>query len=264
VSWTAQVETAGALGVLQGAANTVNGVQDGLVGIANLPGVIYNNTAGYILGAPLAQSIPSPDWSNNLITAEDPTLHAVSKGLGGTGATMLIPGAQFSAPTASLGRVSVLAQGAGGALVALPRTALVIGSQTVAVAAPGVTGAAGIAFGNVIQMAASSPGGSGGTAPNAGRSPADILTPGGQPLGRPGASSGIRRENGGLTKAQEMFDELAAGGKDVTPPGYPGKLVELPNGGRVGLRPVSGSADKSPSLDVKIPGIPVNKIHFEP
>lgn len=96
------------------------------------------------------------------------------------------------------------------------------------------------------------------------RSASDVLMPGGQQVGRPGASSGIRRINGGLPEAQKMFDELTVGGKDVTPPGYPGKLVELPNGGRVGLRPVSSSADKSPSLDVNIPGIPVKKIHFEP
>jgi len=100
--------------------------------------------------------------------------------------------------------------------------------------------------------------------PVAPRPPSDILTPGGKPIGRPGSGTGIRRVNGGLTRAQAIFDELSAGCKDVTPPRYPGKLVELPNGGRVGLRPVSSSADKSPSIDINIPGIPVNKIHFDP
>lgn len=61
-----------------------------------------------------------------------------------------------------------------------------------------------------------------------------------------------------------MFDELTLGGKDIAPPGYPGKLIELPNGSKCGLRPVSSSADKSPSIDINIPGIPVKKIHFEP
>ena len=99
----------------------------------------------------------------------------------------------------------------------------------------------------------------------ASRTPAEILNPGGSPLGRPGASVGIRRENGGLPAAQKMFDELAAGGKDITPPGYPGKLVELPGGGIVGLRPVSSSRDKSPSIDIKnVPGVTYEKIHFEP
>lgn len=67
-----------------------------------------------------------------------------------------------------------------------------------------------------------------------------------------------------MEAANKMFQELTTGGRDITPPGYPGKLVELPNGGRVGLRPVSSSADKSPSIDVNIPGMPVKKIHFEP
>ncbi|MEN9667193.1 MAG: hypothetical protein RLZZ326_3556 [Planctomycetota bacterium] len=102
-----------------------------------------------------------------------------------------------------------------------------------------------------------------GTTPPSTRSPADILTPDGQPLGRPGASPGIRRMNGGLAGAERVFAELAAGAKDVTPPGYPGKLFELPNGGRVGLRPISSSADKSPSIDVNIPDNPVRKVHFE-
>jgi len=95
-------------------------------------------------------------------------------------------------------------------------------------------------------------------------SPADILTPGGQQVGRAGASGGIRRLNGGLTAAQTMFDQLSAGGKDITPVGNPGKLIQLTNGGRVGLRPISSSTDGSPSLDINIPGIPVKKIHFEP
>jgi hypothetical protein len=106
-------------------------------------------------------------------------------------------------------------------------------------------------------------GASSGTTPPGPRSLADILTPEGQPLGRPGASPGIRRMNGGLAEAERVFAELTAGAKDVTPPGYPGKLFELPNGGRVGLRPISSSADKSPSIDVNIPDNPVRKIHFE-
>jgi hypothetical protein len=156
-----------AVGVVQGAANTANGVQDGLVGLANLPGVVYNNTVGCIPGAPLLQYIPSPDWSNDLVTAEDPTLHAASKFLGGTGVTILVPGAEFAVPTASLGKVQVLAQAANGALVPVTRTVVVVGTRTVAVAAPGAAVAAEIAAGNVIQMTAGIPGGADGNAPNA-------------------------------------------------------------------------------------------------
>ena len=107
------------------------------------------------------------------------------------------------------------------------------------------------------------PGGQSPSTPSI-RDPAALLEPGGVPIGRPGASKGIRRLDGGLPAAEKMFDELATGGKDITPKGHPGKLVELPNGGRVGLRPVSSSADRSPSMDIKIPGIKVKKIHFEP
>ena len=159
-TWAGQVGSAAALGVVQGAANTVNGVQDGLIGMANLPGVAYNNTVGYIPGAPLVQYIPSPDWSNNLVTAEDPTQHAVSKFAGGTGVTMLVPGGQFTAPTASLGKVSVLAQTTGGALATATPTVLAVGTRTVAVAAPGLAVAGEVAVGNVVQMAAAGmPGG---------------------------------------------------------------------------------------------------------
>ncbi|MEI6325514.1 MAG: hypothetical protein WCO91_08695 [Gemmataceae bacterium] len=93
------------------------------------------------------------------------------------------------------------------------------------------------------------------------RSAYDILMPGGQKVGTPG-SQGVQRVKGDLKDAQKMFDELAAGGKDVTPPNYSGKLFELPNGARVGLRPVSHSRDKSPTLNVTFPDIKFNKIHF--
>jgi hypothetical protein len=89
-------------GAAQGIANTVNGVQDGVVGLANLPAQVYNNTAGYIGGGTIGY-IPSPDWSQGLITAEDPTLHSLSKGLGGFGATTLATG------PAVLGRLGIAA-----------------------------------------------------------------------------------------------------------------------------------------------------------
>jgi RHS repeat-associated protein len=82
---------AGALGVGQGVANTANGVQDAAIGLVNLPGVAYNNTAGR-LGAPKIGYVPSPDWSNDLITQE--STHGLSKFLGGQGAfTLLTVGA---------------------------------------------------------------------------------------------------------------------------------------------------------------------------
>lgn len=58
-----------------------------------------------------------------------------------------------------------------------------------------------------------------------------------------------------------MFDELAAGGRDITPPGHPGKVVELPSGGFVGYRPFSKSGP--PTVDVNIPGIPITEVKFK-
>jgi hypothetical protein len=63
-----------------------------------------------------------------------------------------------------------------------------------------------------------------------------------------------------------MFHELTQGGKDVTPPGYPGALIELPNGrGAIGYRPASKSGPAT--IDVKAVDaagkpIPIKKIKF--
>jgi hypothetical protein len=84
--------------------------------------------------------------------------------------------------------------------------------------------------------------------------------PDGKPIGTRGSSSAIREVPGGVREARQMFDELAAGGRDVTPPGHPGKLVELPGGGRVGFRPSSKSGP--PTVDVKISDVPIKKVKF--
>ncbi len=92
--------------------------------------------------------------------------------------------------------------------------------------------------------------------------PADILTPGGKPIGTPGSSPSIREVPGGHKAAEDMFLDLAQGGKDITPPGHPGMVVELPGGGVVGYRPTSTSGP--PTIDVNIPSIPgVDKIKFK-
>lgn len=51
-------------------------------------------------------------------------------------------------------------------------------------------------------------------------------------------------------------------GKRIYKPGYPGTMVELPNGGTVGLRPKSKSG--GPAIDVNIPNVPYDKTHFGP
>jgi hypothetical protein len=104
----------------------------------------------------------------------------------------------------------------------------------------------------------------------AGRSIDDILMPGGQPLGvkgtGPRASARLREVTGGPAEAELLFQELTQGGVDITPAGYPGKLIELPNGrGAIGYRPASRSGP--PTIDVNVVDaagqpIPIEKIKF--
>jgi hypothetical protein len=90
--------------------------------------------------------------------------------------------------------------------------------------------------------------------------PDDLLIPNGFPVGSEGSRPSIREVPGGLEAAQDLFDDLAVGGRPVNVPTYPGKMVDLPGGGRVGLRPSSKSGE--PTIDVDIRGIPIKKIKF--
>lgn len=88
----------------------------------------------------------------------------------------------------------------------------------------------------------------------ANRSIDEILMPGGKPIGvkgtGPRASARLREVTGGQTEAERLFRELTQGGKDITPPSYPGTLIELPNGrGTIGYRPASKSGPAT--IDVK-------------
>jgi hypothetical protein len=91
-------------------------------------------------------------------------------------------------------------------------------------------------------------------------SPQDLLMPNGQPIGTRGSKASIREVPGGQKAADDFFDDLTVGGKPVVVPSYPGKMVDLPGGGRVGLRSKSKSGE--PTIDVDIPGIPIKKIKF--
>jgi hypothetical protein len=104
----------------------------------------------------------------------------------------------------------------------------------------------------------------------ASRSIDEILMPGGKPIGvkgtGPRASARLREVSGGQPEAERLFQELTQGGKDITPPGYPGTLMELPNGkGTIGYRPASKSGPAT--IDVKAVDaagqpIPIKKIKF--
>ena len=84
--------------------------------------------------------------------------------------------------------------------------------------------------------------------------------PKGMRIGTEGSKASIREVSGGQKAADDLFEELTAGGQAVTVPTYPGKIVNLPAGGRVGLRVASTSGE--PTIDVDIPGIPIKKIKF--
>jgi hypothetical protein len=251
--WAWNVGSEGFMGGVQGGANTVNGVQDGAIGMVNLLGFAYNYSAGLIPGAPRAQYIPSPDWSDNLVRPEDPTAHAASKFLGGTGVTMLVPGGQFKMATAGLGRVQALAQAANGTLVPITRTVVVAGTRTVAIAAPGVAGAAGIGVGNVVQM--STAGGNGG-GPNAPSSVKNVLDGLPGKTGKTGPIKNVSDEQA----LDNLFNSLSSGGKTIDPGTYPGIVKELPDGTIVRMRPSSRSGGAT--IDITLPGGTIYKVHI--
>ena len=94
--------------------------------------------------------------------------------------------------------------------------------------------------------------------------------PGGKPIGvkgtGPRASARLREVTGGQAEAERLFRELTQGGKDITPPGYPGTLLELPDGrGTIGYRPASKSGPATidvKAVDAKGQPIPIKKIKF--
>jgi hypothetical protein len=102
------------------------------------------------------------------------------------------------------------------------------------------------------------------------RTTEETLMPSGQPIGvkatGPRASARLREVQGGQAAAERLFEELTRHGADITPAGYPGTLIQLPNGkGTVGYRKVSKSG--VPTIDVNVMDavgqpIPVAKIKF--
>ena len=94
--------------------------------------------------------------------------------------------------------------------------------------------------------------------------PEGILLPGGSLIGSEGSQATIREIQGGFVEAQSLFNQLSAGGTPVQN-GYPGTMVSLSNGGYVGLRTaMSNSPGTAATIDVNIPGIPIEKIKFNP
>jgi hypothetical protein len=80
----------GGMGALQGGANALNGAQDAVVGIANLPASGVNGISYLAGGEDLIGYIPSKDWSEGRFVDEDHCLHNLSKFLGGQGIITLV------------------------------------------------------------------------------------------------------------------------------------------------------------------------------
>jgi hypothetical protein len=66
---------------------------------------------------------------------------------------------------------------------------------------------------------------------------------------------------GGFKAAQAAFNYLTIGARDVTPPGFNGKLMALPGYmGTIGLRTSTKSGP--PALDINLPTTGFFKVHY--
>src|SRR5262245_35823952 len=88
----------------------------------------------------------------------------------------------------------------------------------------------------------------------------DLLMPGGKLIGTAGSKPAIRVLLGGLPAAEQLLRKLTQGGTDITPPGYPGQLIQLTGGEIIGLR--SSSTSGPPTIDVNVPPLLIDKIKF--
>jgi hypothetical protein len=110
-----------------------------------------------------------------------------------------------------------------------------------------------------------------GTVAAAPRTLEELLQPGGRLIGKPGGARGgspdVRQLPGGLAAAQNMFNELSAGGDVVPNPRYTGIQVKLPGGGTIGLRTTStrslNGVNTEATIDVNVPGLEnIRKLKF--
>jgi hypothetical protein len=90
----------------------------------------------------------------------------------------------------------------------------------------------------------------------------DALMPNGSPIGTPGRGDQVQLVQGTMDDAEDLFLNLVSNGTDITPSNHPGILVELPEGGIVGYRPVSNSGP--PTIDTHSLDVPIKEIKFDP
>jgi hypothetical protein len=96
----------------QGVLNTVNGVQDAVIGIANIPAAGVNMIAfaeeqlGIINPEDSIRIpyIPSPDWSRDVIVYESDGAHTVSKVAGGIAVLAAVSAARAASAAGAAGR----------------------------------------------------------------------------------------------------------------------------------------------------------------
>jgi hypothetical protein len=88
---------------------------------------------------------------------------------------------------------------------------------------------------------------------------ADVLLPGGKPVGL--ASKQIRELPGGEQGANALFSRLTAGATDVTPPNFPGRVSKRSDGATITfLLPVKGGAP--PTILVQSAKLPISQLQF--
>ncbi len=91
------------------------------------------------------------------------------------------------------------------------------------------------------------------------KTPLDILMPGGDPIGEPGRSAGVRQLPGGEAEMKRVFQDLTVMG-ELASATYPGVKYNLPGGGAVGLRL---SRDWGWTIDIMgVLGVTYTKIHL--
>jgi hypothetical protein len=84
-------------------------------------------------------------------------------------------------------------------------------------------------------------------------------------LGQAGSRPDIRVVQGELSDAQALFDSLTIGGIQATGSTYKGVLINMPDGGWIGLRTqMTNSPNSVATIDVNVPYVTVKKIKFNP
>lgn len=90
------------VGTAQGLLNTVNGLQDLAISVANMGPGVWNSSGALIFDKQL-EYIDSPDWSKDVVVNESTAVHEISKFLGSQGLlTILTSGGSATGKAASM------------------------------------------------------------------------------------------------------------------------------------------------------------------